>query len=135
MDKIKYKDLSVFLALQVAAGFNAPLMFKLIADRQIAGLMAGVGFLAVGLYAIFRTLRWENKLRHPTFHMVRLHTWLFTLPILLVRIQYWGHDFSQLHFLGIPGPDMHKYSEKVYLVMMAATLFDWWRIRHQIRSN
>lgn len=102
-------------------------IFKFIPDRQIAATIAGCLF--VGLPIVMMALEIRRKGFEETVWFVGvLQFWtLFALPILGLRIFNWGVPFDQLAFIGIPGPVLHLYSSKSYLVMMFATAWAWWK--------
>lgn len=123
------KDLQRFLVFQLVALVWALAMFRLIEIKWQAGLMAGGMFVALGLFMVLRSLRWIGRFRMASFYLARIHLWLFALPMVLVRLRFLGHDFADLHFLGISGPIYHRISEMAFLIMVAATLVDWLRVR------
>src|SRR5436190_921310 len=103
------KDLKVFLYLEVASTLLALAVFRFIAERWIAGLIAASGFVLVGTYMVIKSIRWKNKLSYPTFYMARVELWVFTLPMLLVRLRFMGREFSELQFFGMPAPIYHQW--------------------------
>ncbi len=123
------RDLWIFLSLQLVAALLALASFRFIDVRWQAALLAGSGFVVLGVWMVLRTLRWPNRFRFFSFYMARAHLWLFSLPMLLVRIRYLGHDFGDVHFFGIPGPQFHRWSEIAYLVLVAGTVVDLIRTR------
>lgn len=125
------RDLWIFLGLQLAAALLALASFRFIEVRWQAAMLAGSGFVALGVWMVLRTLRWPDRFKFFSFYLGRVHLWLFSLPMLLVRIRYLGHDFSDVHFLGIPGPQFHRWSEMAYLLLVAGTVIDLLRTRNQ----
>lgn len=93
------------------------LLFKLIPSKQIAGAIAGFGFvLWPTLFFIFEL---KQSLKDKIY-MTVLAIFLLTnaLPIFLLRVFNWGTDFSELNLLGIPAIRFHGISNVMYLVMM-----------------
>lgn len=125
------KDLRVFLALQLASTIVAMTVFKLVEVRWQAGLIAGSGFVFVGVWMVLKTLRWPERFRYASFYLARAHLWLFALPMILVQFRFFGADFAQVHFLGIPGPQFHRMAEITFLVMVVGTGVDLYRVRKQ----
>ncbi|MGE0764582.1 MAG: hypothetical protein AB7N80_15005 [Bdellovibrionales bacterium] len=131
-------DLRIFMAIQVASAILAVVSFRLIEERWQAAMVAGAGFVLVGVWMVLKTLRWPNRFRMFSFYFARLHLWLFALPMLLVRLKNFGHDFSQVHFLGVPGPTFHKVAEVVFMLMMVGTFVDLLRViraEHRLKTN
>lgn len=123
------RDLEVFFGLQILSFVVAMLSFKMIDVRWQAALVAGTGFVVVGIWMVLRTLRWTNRFRFVSFYTARIHLYIFSLPMLLVRWRYKDVDFSQINLMGIPGPVVHRWAEMFFLVLVAGTLIDWIRIR------
>lgn len=105
------------------------MIFKLIPEKQIAATVAG--FLFVLLPPILMTVEYRRAgLSQFWWFVLTMQFWtLFALPILGIRLLNWGVPFDQLSFLGIPGPVLHQWSSKSYMVMMLVTVFGWWRTR------
>lgn len=121
-------DLRTFLVLQLLATIVAVASFRLIEVRWQAALVAGAGFVLVEVWMVLRTLRWASRFKYLTFYLCRVNLWLFALPMLLVRFRFYGVDFSQVHFLGIPGPQFHRAAEIAFLVMVIGTGIDLARV-------
>lgn len=104
-------------------------IFKMIADRQIAATAAGVLFVGLPLVMIikeFSRAQFENKI----WYFAVLQFWLFfALPILSIRLLNWGVAFDQLSFFGVPGPLLHQWSSKSYMLMMLGT--GWVVLKHR----
>jgi hypothetical protein len=123
------RDLQIFFLLQILAGVLATLSFRLIEVRWQAAMVAGGGFVLVGAWMVIKTLRWPDRFRTFSFYFCRLHLWVFALPMLLMRLKYFGREFTEIHFLGLSGPMFHRVAELVYLLMITGTLVDWWRVK------
>lgn len=129
------RDLTVFLSMQIIAMVVAILSFRFIEVRWQAALVAGVAFVIVGVAMVLRSLKWTNRFRYLSFYAARIHLYLFSLPMLLVRWRYSGHDFSQIQVMGIPGPVFHRWAEMFYMALVAATLIDLIRERRGLRKS
>lgn len=122
------RDLQIFLGLQMVAALNAVAAFKLIELRWQAGIVAGSIFVLVGIWMVFKTLKWPQKTKMLSFYTVRVHTWLFALPMLITRLRYIGHDFNEFNFFGVPAAQYHRAAEAVFLMMLVSTIIDWIRV-------
>lgn len=98
--------------------------FKVIADRPLAALVASLLFLISSL----GILGWE--IRHPGFYK-RSTFWGFVaflvlsvLPILGLRLWYWGEPWEAIALWGISGPALHEFSNKVFLMVMICIFAD-----------
>lgn len=119
---------STYLTLQALVIGAVMILFKFIADRQIAATVAGVLFvgLPLGLMAYeFKQAQFKQKL----WFLGTLQFWvLFALPILGLRIFNWGVEFQSLSVFGVPGPLLHQWSSKSYMLWMVVTLITSWQV-------
>ncbi|MBV2169215.1 MAG: hypothetical protein KUL82_10975 [Bdellovibrio sp.] len=116
-----------YLLAEVIVIVLVTMSFKFIPERQVAATVAGVLFVGLPL----GMMTWEYRragLEQMAWFVAVLQFWtVFALPILGMRLANWGVPFEELSFLGIPGPVLHQWSSKSYMVMMAFTLWSWWR--------
>jgi hypothetical protein len=118
-----------YLLVQFAVIIAVMVIFKVIPDRQIAATVAGFLFviMPVGLMV------WEYQrsgFDETIWFVGVLQFWtVFALPILGIRLLNWGVPFEQLFFWGIPGPALHQWSSKSYMVMMVMTAIRWFQLR------
>lgn len=118
---LKYLYLQLFVIISVL------LIFRFIPDRQVAATIAGLLFVALPLILIIQEYQ-TQKFKNLFWYAGVLQFWLFfALPILGIRLLNWGMPFDQLSFMGIPGPVLHQYSSKSYILMMVLTVFGWWQ--------
>ncbi|KYG62557.1 hypothetical protein AZI87_14740 [Bdellovibrio bacteriovorus] len=118
---------SKYLLAQAIVIALVMIIFRVIADRQVAATVAG--FLFVLLPLVLMVLEYRRaKFAHPIWFAAVLQFWiLFALPILGIRLLNWGVPFDQLSAFGVPGPVLHQFSSKSYMVMMIVTLFISWK--------
>lgn len=103
-------------------------IFVFIENKQVAGSVAGVGFLLLPLFYLVQELKQPN--RKSKLHIGVLLSFLIlsVLPIILLRVFNYGSDFNTLSVFGIPAQKIHKYSNLIYLLMMASAFYHWkWR--------
>ncbi|WP_415062701.1 hypothetical protein [Bdellovibrio sp.] len=116
-----------YLLAEVIVIVLVTMSFKFIPERQVAATVAGVLFVGLPL----GMMTWEYRragLEQMAWFVAVLQFWtVFALPILGMRLANWGVPFEELSFLGIPGPVLHQWSSKSYMVMMVFTLWGWWR--------
>ncbi len=104
----------LFLVLWI---FIVILLFKIIPDRRVVVLIAGLGFLFIPL-----GLAWQ-ELKSPQRSWIVLagifqFLFLFVIPILYKRLLYWNESFGNFTFFGIPAWDFHHYSAVSYILMI-----------------
>lgn len=110
---------------QVVVILAVLVIFRVIAERQIAATVAGVLFVLLPLVLMVLEYR-RAQLQEMLWFVALLQFWtVFAVPILGMRLLNWGVPFDQLSFAGIPGPVLHQFSSKSYIVMMAFTAWCW----------
>lgn len=96
-------------------------IFKIISDKQMAALLAGIGFLLLpSLFLYFEFKNEKNKI-----HVAALLLFLFcsAIPIFLLRIFNWGVDFKSLNLLGIPAGALHLSSNFLYILVIISAIY------------
>ncbi|MES2964926.1 MAG: hypothetical protein V4760_13630 [Bdellovibrionota bacterium] len=103
------------------------LVFKLVSERLVAGAVAGTFFVALGIW--IASSGWSDRgfRRTPTFIVALVHLFASALPLMITRFMNSASVFDDVRVLGLPGPVFHRVSTAVYLLLMAATVFDWVR--------
>ncbi|MBX3034439.1 MAG: hypothetical protein KF865_10995 [Bdellovibrionaceae bacterium] len=105
------------------------LLFRVIPDRIAAATTAGTLFVLVPL--VFMVRRWRQPLKSRSSNRLWwvgvLQFWiLFALPILGMRLMFWGTPFEEFTFFGVSGPEWHRLSSRSYLLMTAAIALAGW---------
>lgn len=108
--------------------FLVVLFFKYIPSKEIASIVAGMGFVAWP--TLFLIYEWNQRPKNKIY-IFFLGLFLVTnaLPIFLLRILNWGEDFTSLSLLGIPAPYFHKVSNFLYLVMLLVALISYFKAK------
>jgi len=100
------------------------LIFKIVPEVKLASTLAGVLFVVVPAVGLIWSLRMKRP-RPVWLWIGHLQFWLcFALPIFFMRILNWSTDFSELSFLGVPGPVLHQWSSKSYMIMLGLLLVE-----------
>ena len=114
-----------YLMAQVLVILAVLVIFRLIPERQLAATAAGILFVLLPLVLMILEYR-RAELQEMLWFVAVLQFWtVFALPILGMRLANWGVPFEQLSVFGIPGPVLHQFSSKSYIVMMAFTAWCW----------
>ena len=120
--KISYKIQVTALVVWIIAVI---LIFKFVADRQVAGLIAGIGFLILpSLFLAAEMAGAKSKLHIATIVIFLAGS---ALPIFLMRILNWGAEFSALDFFGLSAEFLHRTSNFLYLAMLGSAIYNWRR--------
>ncbi len=122
----------LYLLAEFGAAILAVILFRLIPDRFMAGLIAGSAFVFLGFAIVLAGLA-DSQLRHSwSFRIAFLHLFVVSIPILFVRLLNSDMVFSELSIWGIPGPVFHKISEGVFLALVVGTIIDAYRAQPPI---
>lgn len=115
------------LALQLFGVFWAVWMFSSPISRNAAGLAAGVVFLIVASAPLIILKNNPQRSRWVVFWAALIFLIFSALPILGLRIIFWGETFSQIEVAGMRAANLHSWSESIYLGMVIGTLWDGFR--------
>lgn len=131
MNKAKYFWPVLVEVLQVPLVI---MMFKFLPYKKLAGILGGFMFLLV-IFSL--TNYFYKKLEKPGFAIYALlgHLFLFVIPILVFRIGFWETNFEDIIFMGIRATSLHNWSEKFYVVVLWATIYDCNRVKNKELGN
>lgn len=120
------KVVSIFLLLciQLVAAGGALLSFQFIEPKKIAALVAGALFVGFGFAMIHLTRKWEEYRTYLSYWCIRIHVFIFAIPMFLGRVIFWEKDLSEIVYFSIPGPKFHDISKIFYSIMLVCTLID-----------
>jgi hypothetical protein len=92
-------------------------------DKQIAGLVAGFLFGLLGLFIGFVLLS-SRTIKSFTFWWLFVYLFYSVIPMIFNRLNSWGAEFSQIKIWGMEGPEFHKVSERIYMILLLSTAID-----------
>lgn len=117
---------NLFLA-QLGAAVLAAIIFQVGLEPRISGIIAGLGFIAVGVFGIMES--WpERRNRHLSLAVLGLsvvHLFVVALPMLGFRILSWNEPFSKVAVWGLTGPEFHQISTRLYFVWVLLVVITW----------
>ncbi|MDX9731049.1 MAG: hypothetical protein RBT63_04700 [Bdellovibrionales bacterium] len=124
------------LYMQIGIGLLAAVIFQVGLEQRLAGLIAGTGFVFVGLYGARVGWTWRH---HGAFSIAVLvlaliHLFGVALPMLGFRILSWDEPFSKVAVWGLSGPEFHKLSTRFYGIWMFVTGLASWMDRRISRK-
>ena len=130
MKKFTYRVQFTILALWVLV---VMVVFKLIDDRQLAALIAGLGFIFWPLLFIVHEIIQKDKANRSSLHLLGCMKFLvlFAVPLFLLRVLNWGVSFNDLNLLGVSATQLHRFSNISYLVMTLAIVYSSYRERKE----
>lgn len=127
-----YRNLLIFELIVIVL---VTLIFRLIESRLAAGRVAGAVFLSLGFYVVLTGLRMpRGRWRSASFLTGLIFFFGVALPLVVSRFIQSETSFEQVRVLGLPGPVFHRVSTAIYLVLMAATVWDWFRAGRRERT-
>jgi len=106
------------------------MLFKVIPDKQIAGLVAGIGFCLIPSYLMLKVLKQLKQESYKLVSYIRIGAIVIflisaALPVLGLRVLHWGVDFNSLELFGIAsGRQLHMWSNYAYLIMMMSFIIN-----------
>jgi|GEM_PF-1531490 len=133
-----WKELSLFLGLQLLAIVVAGLSFSLIDNRLIAGAVAGSYFITSGLYMVLRTSRYSGKWTLLCWYPLLVHVFVISIPMVVTRFLNSERTFEEVRILGLEGPVFHRLSTTVFSLLILGTLIDiarLWRAKNQAATE
>jgi hypothetical protein len=115
---ISYRNQIIILVLWILV---VTALFKFISDRQVAAVIAGLGFILIPFSFLISELK--NKMN--PFHIFTLIFFLSmsAVPIFGMRVVNWGVEFNSLNLLGIEAQFLHKISSYFYMLIMISTVY------------
>lgn len=119
------KKFLTFLFLEVATTLLVILIFRYTPSRNVAGVMAGSLFISVGAYIVFNLKAKSARFKTFTFPAALVHLFVTAIPLLTVRLMNWGTPHAELSVWGLPAPTFHMLAEKIFLILMLCTVFDF----------
>ena len=126
------KNLLTFLALEIATIPFVIIIFKNISPRNVAAIIAGSVFVALGMYILKKS--WPYK-KSITVYVISLHLFGFALPMLFTRLLYWNKKFEEIAIFGLKGPAFHRLSEALFSILIVGTLIDLTRTLKKKNRN
>ncbi len=102
--------------------FVVILLFRVIPDRRVVVLIAGVGFLLIPLALVWQ----EWKSPHRSWYVlagISQFLFIFVIPILVKRLLYWNEIFWNFTFFGFSAADFHQYSAISYILMISVLAY------------
>jgi hypothetical protein len=129
-----WKELTLFLGLQLLAIAVAGLAFSMIESRLVAGAVAGSYFVFSGLYMVLRTSRYAGKWHLIYWYPLLVHVFVISIPMVVTRFLNAGRPFEEVHILGLEGPVFHRLSTSVFSLLILGTLIDIARLKRTERS-
>ncbi len=124
------KDFLVFLGLEILAVIWAGTVFRLFDSRLLAGFLAGTYFIGFGVFVLWRMLASREFKRLFSFYPLLVHLFVISIPMMVARFLNTEQEFSTIRIWGMEGPQFHRLSTMVFLVLILATVLDlirYWR--------
>lgn len=110
------------------------LLFKFIEPKQLASLFAASMFITCSMLPIWGELKNKTKTSFVFISSIGF-LFLFSLPMIIVRVANYGTDFSQLHVGPLSGPEFHKYSNYGFMILLASAVIDFILIKRTAQKS
>ncbi len=135
---MSWKELSLFLVLELMAIAVAGLSFTWIESRLVAGAVAGSYFILMGLFMVMRTWRYSRKWRLIYWYPLLVHVFVISIPMVLTRFLNSDRPFEEVRILGLEGPEFHRLSTTVFSILIFGTFVDLiraWRSQQKQKAT
>ena len=129
------RDLLTFLGLQIFSIAVAGGSFALIENRLVAGGIAGGYFVISGLFMVWRSMKWKDKWHSFAVYPLFAHVFAISIPMMISRFLQAGTDFEAVRIFGLEGPEFHKLSTRLFMVLIAGTTIDLIRVWRAERAT
>jgi hypothetical protein len=124
MIKTKRNRFRNYISVEVAVIIGVLASFKLIENIQLAALVAGSLFILSTLGILAWEVRFNGYQRRVTFWGLVAFLFLSALPIMGLRLYFWGVPWAEVSFFGLTGPFLHQASNHLFLVLMVCFFID-----------
>lgn len=108
--------------------------FAVIKDKKIASLITSSLFLSGTIWVIWSELKTKNYLKRLSFYGAGVFLILCVLPIFSLRLIHWDKNFADIEFLSISGNDLHRFSTKIYVLMLFTFILDRFFLKRKKQS-
>lgn len=101
------------------------ILFKVIDDKSLAAMIAGAGFVLWPLIFIINEIALRAERKISRIHLIGCLQFLilFALPIMYLRVSNLNAPFNELSLLGVPGSQLHRFSNISYMIMTVAVVY------------
>lgn len=113
-----------YLSIQVVVMIGVMASFKLIPEKQVAAVIAGLLFLVSSVGIVLFEMKHPDFKKRFTFWGTLAFILTSAIPILALRLLNWGVPFEELSVLGIPGTELHKFSNYMFFLMVVCLFVD-----------
>ncbi|PWU13272.1 MAG: hypothetical protein C5B49_14950 [Bdellovibrio sp.] len=102
-------------------------LFKFIPEKRSAAVAAGITFCFVSGIIIWSEGRFGRNRRSTTWWIAIFFLAACTIPLIALRLVYWDLPFANTGVWGITGPELHQFSNYVYMALIASVIFEAFR--------
>lgn len=124
MPKYSLHRYRIYMFIQGLTVLAVLSLFRLIPERALAGLVAGILFVCISSGIWLYELRFGRAYRSLSFWGCLLFLVISALPILFIRLAHWGIPWNSLVVLGWTGPQWHQFSNLIFGVMLMSHFLD-----------
>lgn len=114
----------VYIFIQLVVVALVVVLFKVIAEKQVAAVIASLLFIGSAIGILVKELKGKKHLKTFTFWGTCAFLLLSAFPIFLLRVFHWGDDFASLQLLGFSGVSLHKASSYFFILMLISYFID-----------
>jgi hypothetical protein len=102
------------------SGLTAGVLFTYL-NRSTAGVIAGAIFNTAGVVALWIFYKYSVRLKILNLIVTAVYMFVFSLPFWVMRLAT-SHDVAVVSVWGIEAAAFHKYSERMFSLVMILTV-------------
>lgn len=106
------------------------LLFRLGLEKQIAAVLAGLCFIGVAVWMIWMETRYGRGQGSLAWWASILFLSVSAIPIMVLRILFWGKSFDQVGYWSITGTQLHQFSSYFYIALVLTVIIEGLRKDH-----
>lgn len=110
------------------------ILFKFIEPRKVASIFAATLFITCSLLPIWGEIKNKTKTTFVFWAAIGF-LFLFSAPMIIVRLVNYDVDFSSINFGPITGPEFHKYSNYGFIILLTSTIVDYVQTRRSTTAT
>lgn len=122
--KLSSRNQLILLAVWI---FIVGALFAFISEKRIAAVIAGLGFIIIPMLLIFSEFQLGDGKKSVVTWAAIVFLVLSALPIFCLRVFNWDSEFNELTFIGISANFLHRASNILYFVVIAAVCWNLFR--------
>lgn len=116
-----------YLSIQAIVIILVIACFHFIPDKKWASVITSFLFIGSSGGIFYYERRLSGYYKRPSYWGALLFLFIGAIPVFVIRLVYWELSFDQIELLGVSGPQMHQFSNYLFMIMMVCFFADSYR--------